>query len=265
MASYSTTMILLSVLFSGLLYANGRAVDLVSTLTQQSQFDFFTLALQWPATFCSTHENKCCPENGCCAGEHSQSPPGFTIHGLWPDYKNGSWPSCCEGAAYDESKIAPLLDAMHKYWPILSCNDISSCNNKTNSFWADQWEQHGTCSTSVTGDQYGYFLTALELYLKYNVTEVLLQAKVKPSNSNTYPSAVLISAIENAFHAKPQLDCKNGDVIKEVRLCFTKDLQPRECVEPTSCPANVRLPKFAFLEGATKTEDWLLSAVKTVV
>ncbi|KAJ0547713.1 putative ribonuclease T(2) [Helianthus annuus] len=203
MASYSTTtMILLSVLFSGLLYANGRAVDLVSTLTQQSQFDFFTLALQWHATFCSTHENKCCPENGCCAGENSQSPPGFTIHGLWPDYKDGSWPSCCEGAAYDESKIAPLLDAMHKLF-----------------------EQHGTCSTSVTGDQYGYFLTALELYLKYNVTEVLLQAKVKPSNSNTYPSAVLISAIENAFHAKPQLDCKNGDVIKEVRLCFTKNLQ----------------------------------------
>ncbi|KAJ0719845.1 putative ribonuclease T(2) [Helianthus annuus] len=90
MASYSTTtMILLSVLFSGLLYANGRAVDLVSTLTQQSQFDFFTLALQWHATFCSTHENKCCPEND----------------GLWPDYKDGSWPSCCEGAAYDESKV----------------------------------------------------------------------------------------------------------------------------------------------------------------
>ncbi|KAJ0719847.1 putative ribonuclease T(2) [Helianthus annuus] len=130
MASYSITMILLSLLFSGLLYANGRAVDLVSTLTQQSQFDFFTLALQWPATFCSTHENKCCPENGCCAGENSQSPPGFTIRkfsiqtfrtlfanehvsnlytvladGLWPDYKDGSWPSCCEGAAYDETKV----------------------------------------------------------------------------------------------------------------------------------------------------------------
>ncbi|KAI7738455.1 hypothetical protein M8C21_031584 [Ambrosia artemisiifolia] len=262
MASLPTTMIFLSLLFSGMLYANARAVDhLVSTLTKTSQFDFYTLALQWPATFCSTHENKCCPENGCCAGENSSPPPGFTIHGLWPDYNDGTWPSCCEGPAFDEAELNPMINAMHTYWPILSCNDVSSCNNEIKSFWADQWEQHGTCAGFSF--QYLYFATALKLYFNYNVTEVLLQANVKPSNSKTYSSASIISAIENAFHAKPQLVCKNDNVIKEVRLCFTKELEIRECVEPSWCPEYVRLPKFSFV-GGVKPEDWLLSAVKSV-
>lgn len=31
-------------------------------------------------------------------------------------------------------------------------------------------EKHGTCSASVTGDEYNYFVTVLNLYFKYNVT-----------------------------------------------------------------------------------------------
>lgn len=31
-------------------------------------------------------------------------------------------------------------------------------------------EKHGTCSSSVVRDEYGYFLTALNVYFKYNVT-----------------------------------------------------------------------------------------------
>lgn len=31
-------------------------------------------------------------------------------------------------------------------------------------------EKHGTCSAPVTGDEYNYFLTTLNVYFKYNVT-----------------------------------------------------------------------------------------------
>ncbi|NBJ04527.1 hypothetical protein D3Z62_32225, partial [Lachnospiraceae bacterium] len=83
----------------------------------------------------------------------------------------------------------------------------STCHNTKGSFWAHEWETHGTCAASVTGDQYNYFLTTLGLYYTFDVTEVLFGAGYVPSNSEKYPLAGIISALENAFHAKPQITC----------------------------------------------------------
>ncbi|KAK9078053.1 hypothetical protein SSX86_002110 [Deinandra increscens subsp. villosa] len=66
------------------------------------------------------------------------SPPGFTIHGLWPDYNDGSWPSCCSGPAFDEAEISTLLGALDQYWPTLSCSKSSTCHNKKGLFWAHE-------------------------------------------------------------------------------------------------------------------------------
>lgn len=35
-------------------------------------------------------------------------------------------------------------------------------------------EKHGTCASPVTGDEYNYFITAINLYFKYNVTVSVL-------------------------------------------------------------------------------------------
>ncbi|KAI3760312.1 hypothetical protein L1987_50706 [Smallanthus sonchifolius] len=271
MASLTIAVILLSVLLSGSFFAvevngdsggDGGAVELVSTVAEQREFDYFALAVQWPATYCSK-STKCCTQNGCCRGENS--PSGFTIHGLWPDYNDGSWPSCCSGPAFDETEISSLLSALDKYWPTLSCSKSSTCHNKKGLFWAHEWgkrlpsscKKHGTCSSSVTGDEYNYFITTLNLYFKYNVTEVLFEAGYVPSNSEKYPSAGIISAIENAFHTNPQLVCLNG-ALEEVRLCLTKDFKFRECVAGSDCPEYVSLPEFASLD-VTKTAGGLIS------
>ncbi|KAH6758448.1 ribonuclease 2 [Perilla frutescens var. frutescens] len=47
--------------------------------------------------------------------------------------------------------------------------------------------------------------TALNLYFKYNVTEVLREAGYVASNSKRYPLGGIVSAIENAFL------CHSGD------------------------------------------------------
>ncbi|XP_076960905.1 ribonuclease 2-like [Bidens hawaiensis] len=173
------------------------------------------LSLQWPATFCSTHSTKCCPQNGCCPG--ANSPPGFTIHGLWPSNEDGTWLSCCTNNAFDEKEISSLVGALSIYWPILSCNNISSCHGKKNRYWAHQkltrldpfvvsysigpgravfgyqWEKYGTCAAPVTRDEYEYFLTTLEVYLKNNVTDVLLEAGYVPSDLVKYPSSDIMA------------------------------------------------------------------------
>ncbi|XAR60865.1 Ribonuclease T(2) [Bertholletia excelsa] len=132
-----------------------------------------------------------------------------------------------------------------------------------------QWEKHGTCSFPVIQDEYDYFLTTLNLYFKYNVTRVLNEAGYVPSNSEKHPLGGIVSAIENAFHATPQLICSHG-AIEELRLCFYKDFKPRDCViglsalddilsSKSSCPRYVSLPEHASLslENGGAGYSWL--------
>lgn len=44
-------------------------------------------------------------------------------------------------------------------------------------------EKHGTCSSPVARDEYGYFLTTLNVYFKYNVTvslQLMLHFSISP-------------------------------------------------------------------------------------
>ncbi|KAB1226737.1 Ribonuclease 2 [Morella rubra] len=113
-------------------------------------------------------------------------------------------------------------------------------------------EKHGTCCFPVVRDEYSYFLTALNVYFKYNVTLVLNEAGYIPSNTEKYPLGGIVSAIENAFHATPLVVCSE-DSVKELHLCFYKDFKPRDCAvrssipnhaisSKSSCPHYVKLP-----------------------
>lgn len=57
-----------------------------------------------------------------------------------------------------------------------------------------------------------------------SIQEVLKEAGYVASNSEKYPLGGIVSAIQNAFHATPQLVCL-GDNVDELRLCFYKDLK----------------------------------------
>ncbi|CAN8324237.1 unnamed protein product [Cochlearia groenlandica] len=217
--------------------ASSENVEDAVKLTQR-EFDYFALALQWPGTFCRGTRH-CCSQNGCCRG--SNSPTQFTIHGLWPDYNDGSWPSCCYRSDFNEKEISTLMDGLEKYWPSLSCGSPSSCH-----------EKHGTCSSPVFRDEYSYFIATLNLYLKYNVTDVLSQAGYVASNREKYPLGGIVEAIQNAFHITPEVVCKR-DAIDEIRICFYKDFKLRDCVgskdvtTKKSCPKYVSLPEYTPL------------------
>ncbi|KAK3184646.1 hypothetical protein Dsin_031932 [Dipteronia sinensis] len=184
----------------------------------------------------------------------SNAPVEFTIHGLWPDYNDGTWPACCTRSEFEEKEITTLLDPLEKYWPSLSCGSPSTCHGGKGSFWGHEWEKHGTCSSPVIRDEYSYFLTTLNVYFKYNVTRVLSEAGYVPSNSEKYPLGGIISAIQNAFHATPKLVCSKG-ALEELHLCFYKDFEPRDCLagssiqnvkysSKSSCPKYVSLPAY---------------------
>ncbi|XP_031111724.1 ribonuclease 2-like [Ipomoea triloba] len=224
---------------------DGGDAETLELRKKQREFDFFKLSLLWPGTECR-NTRRCCSSNACC---RSNSPTEFTIHGLWPDYNDGTWPACCKGSQYDESQISALASAMKKYWPTYQCGSSSTCHHSKGSFWAHEWEKHGTCSYPVVQNEYDYFLTTLNVFFKYNVTEVLYKAGYVPSNSEKYPLGGIISAIQNAFHATPELTCSRG-AVEELRLCFYKNFEPRDCAtqsslnsfKGSSCPKYVSLP-----------------------
>src|SRR5439155_1314714 len=50
-------------------------------------FDYYLLTLSWSPQFCTTK-----PSDPQCNGQHKF---GFVVHGMWPQFKNGSWPQMC--------------------------------------------------------------------------------------------------------------------------------------------------------------------------
>lgn len=219
-------------------------------ISKQREFDYFVLSLQWPGTYCRGTK-RCCSKNGCCRGENA--PLQFTIHGLWPQYNDGGWPSCCTNSQFDMKQISTLRDDLEKYWPSLSCGSPSTCDGHRGTFWGHEWGRHGTCALSVLQNEYDYFRTALIIYFKYNVTEVLREAGYVASNSEKYPLGGIISAIQNAFHTTPLIICSCG-AVEELHLCFYKDFKPRDCVtnnevdaSNNSCPKYVSLPIYSSL------------------
>ncbi|KAG0540553.1 hypothetical protein BDA96_03G419200 [Sorghum bicolor] len=223
-------------------------------------FDYYVLALQWPGTICRETSN-CCDTNGCC---RSKPLKWFTIHGLWPQYNYGGWPSCCRPTKFNINKILMLMPILEKYWPSLYCGSSSTCFGGR--------ETHGTCAYPEIQDEYDYFSTALYLYSKYNVTKALRKAHIRPASGRKYAVGHIVAVIEYAFGAMPSLVCKNGSV-QELRLCFHKDYQPRDCTLETGtapnsrsyCPRYVTFPSYKPSVMANTTEGISNQASKPMV
>ncbi|KAL4621573.1 hypothetical protein ACB092_06G239000 [Castanea dentata] len=142
-------------------------------VSQSQDFDFFYFVQQWPGSYCDTKQSCCYPNTGKPSAD-------FGIRGLWPNYKDGSYPSNCDpNNSFNQAKISNLINDMQKNWPSLAC---PSSNNI--QFWRHEWEKHGTCSESAL-NQHGYFDTALNLKGKTNLLKALKSAGINP-DGNSY-------------------------------------------------------------------------------
>jgi ribonuclease T2 len=169
-------------------------------------FDYYVLSLSWTPTWCALEGDErdspqCDPGRGF----------GFILHGLWPQYDEG-WPSFCPTASRPPSRgqTAAMADIM----------------GSSGLAW-HQWRKHGVCSGLSTEDYYALSRLAYERVVRPDLLrrldrEVRLPARV----------------IEEAFlEANPALEpdmltvtCRAGRV-QEVRLCLTREMEPRVCGE----------------------------------
>ncbi|KAG9451323.1 hypothetical protein H6P81_011288 [Aristolochia fimbriata] len=152
----------------------------------EEDYDFFYLVLQWPGSYCDTKRSCCYPKSG-------KPDEDFGIHGLWPNYNDGSYPSNCEtGTPFDPSVIANLTSDMQMNWPSLACPSSDGLQ-----FWEHEWEKHGTCSESIL-TQYQYFQTALNLKQQANLLLLLQDAGISP-DGGFYSLKAIREAIEGGI------------------------------------------------------------------
>ena len=163
-----------------------------------SGFDFFVLALSWSPSYC---DNARRPDPAQCNLE----PPGFVVHGLWPQYERG-YPSNCPT---DLPRAVPrsLSDTMLDIMP-------------STGLIRHEWATHGTCSGVSQQDYFTLTRMAFERV-----------AVPGPYQASTALRPVDPDTVEAAFiAANPGLGADSVAVtcdrryLRDVRICLARDL-----------------------------------------
>ncbi|XP_042491213.1 ribonuclease 1-like [Macadamia integrifolia] len=223
-------------------------IQLLAVLCASSQdFDFFYFVQQWPGSYCDTRRSCCYPTTG-------KPDADFGIHGLWPNYDDGSYPSNCDSSTrFVASEISDLTSSLQKYWPTLACPTSNGLK-----FWSHEWLKHGTCAESVF-DQHGYFEAALNLKKQVNLLQALENAGIKP-DGRFYSVEKIKEAIKEATGFTPGIECNvdssRNHQLYQVYLCVdTSGTNFIECPIASSsrCYGKIEFPSF----GSHGREDFL--------
>ncbi|TVU07986.1 hypothetical protein EJB05_41368 [Eragrostis curvula] len=211
-------------------------------LCAAKEYDFFYLVVQWPGSYCDTKQSCCYPKSGKPAAD-------FVIHGLWPNYIDGSYPLNCDpDSEFDPSKVSDLLSSLRAHWPTLACPA-----NDGVSFWRHQWDKYGTCAAGVV-DEHDYFQAALRLRDQLSVLSALTAAGVNP-DGGYYTLGQIKDAIQQRTGFEPYVEC-NRDKSGNSQL-----YQVSFCVDPAgdrlmecpvlphgkACGSRIKFPAFLLL------------------
>lgn len=203
-------------------------------------YDYLTLALQWPSGVCIGRKDGCIKTNDT-----------FLIHGLWPTYKNGSWPdNCCYQRQFDDKNVRDVESRLKEVWKTL----FTTGSDK--SFWTHEWKKHGTCASFFDPfkGQSNYFVETLRLYDQADIRKWLSDKNIKAqpieSNSGSYSQSQYHSAIESHTGKKIRLECRrvprkfsSQPVLSGIHLCYDpRDLKYIDCPiqDDRDCGSNIR-------------------------
>lgn len=160
-------------------------------------FDYFLLALSWSPSWCATVGG---PDAEQCDPDLDR---GFVLHGLWPQYEDG-WPEDCATDQHDPSRrqTAAMAD-------IMGSGGLA---------W-HQWQKHGRCTGLAPEDYFAVSRFAFGLLALPELAPRMTAADVETAFLATNPDHTPESLV---------VTCR-GNLLSEVRLCLTPDLEPRRC------------------------------------
>lgn len=175
-------------------------------------------------------------------GAISPPDPKFVIHGLWPEYSNGSWPSYCDpDAVFNQTQLAPILPQMLEYWPGLYPNPSLQSSI---SFWKHEYMKHATCA-NIDDDYYYYrgedvigtgefFSSVLNLRERYSAYDMLKGIGIVPDSSIIYNKTLVAEKFSNEYDGIiPILTCGKSTTtlpqLETLALCIGPDMVSVNC------------------------------------
>jgi ribonuclease T2 len=126
---------------------------------------------EWPGSFCDTAQG--------CVWPNETPAFGWLLHGLWPEFDNGTWPQYChKEIPFNATAIEDLKGDLDSYWPSLMSKDFDA-------FWAHEWTRHGTCALKLTPGEHDYFSLVLHLREAFDAFSILNRAV--SANQEAFP------------------------------------------------------------------------------
>ncbi|KAH7412763.1 ribonuclease T2-like protein [Cadophora sp. MPI-SDFR-AT-0126] len=173
----------------------------------------------------------------------------WTLHGLWPDLCDGSYPTFCTAApmyhnitailsssnaslppssppstpATTTTTSSTLLDFMQTYW--------LPNRGTADSFWEHEWNKHGTCINTLSPTCYpsssytsgheavDFFTRAVSLFRTLDTYSALASAGIVPSTRTTYRREQIENALRKVTGREVLIRCR-GNRLNEVWYSF---------------------------------------------
>ncbi len=169
-------------------------------------FDLYLLNLSWSPEFCHGH-----PTAAECGQRRT-----FTLHGLWPENRDGTYPEDCSEAPgpADPSEYADIYpDA---------------------SLLQHEWQTHGTCS-GLGADQFFALARRAEqsISIPAELSELTRPTMLAPAQIITLFSQANPTIPANSL----ALTCGNN-YLTAVEVCLDRNLKPESCVALKTCKAS---------------------------
>lgn len=190
----------------------------------EHSWDLIIFTQSWPPTVCKIwSDNK--PSHTC----NLPSPEHWSIHGIWPTKLGTKGPAFCNKTwLFDPEQVKPIEDDLEKLW--INVEEGTS----TYSFWAHEWNKHGTCAAQIPhfDAEIKYFSQGLDWIGNYTMSTILKESGVVPMDSEEYQLKDFYDAIKKKLGVEPSIECdrsKGKQYIKELRICFRKDLTLTDC------------------------------------
>jgi ribonuclease T2 len=188
-----------------------------ATSAEAGRFDYYVLTLSWSPVYCEQH-----PDDREQCGTKRY---GFVLHGLWPQYTNGGYPSSCASSAHLTEDARAFGRAVFPSERLI----------------AHEWQKHGTCSGL---DAKAYFKAADEAR-----QEIRIPPELQPGTRTRETTAQAVS--RSIRDSNPRITNRglavvcSGPELAEVRICLSKELQPIACgssVRDSCRSGTIRVP-----------------------
>lgn len=193
-------------------------------------FDYYVLSLSWSPTYCSGQGAEYGERReydggyggsrgygrrygGRDSGEQcgGTRPYAFVLHGLWPQYERRGWPEMCQTGNrpwVPDETIDHMLDIMPSRRLVIH-----------------EYKTHGVCSGL---DAQQFFEAARKAYRSIRIPEEFQDLSQPLRISPEDVRKEFLAANSQLSPDTIQIACSRN-LLREVRICLTKDLTPRPC------------------------------------